>query len=625
MNLSIKNKLILVIGIIILVITGLQAWYNTVLLREQTRKLVWESVDIASVSYVHGIARWLDSRASMVSSVKEAFVLEDEPISYMLQAEKAGGFDLVYVGTEDGKMIQSHPTALPAGYDPRQRPWYQDANSTGKLVITSPYVDAANSRLVTTIAQPFQRGNAKGVIAGDITIDDLVSDILAIELEGTYTMLLDSNGTIIAHPNKDLVRKQSTELFPELTSTKIKEYGNNGTISERMVSGKSSVFDLTPIPNTNWYYGIVVDKAIAYQSVDHMITSAIWQGCLTLIIVATLSYLAISNFLLPLNTLGATIADLSRGHGDLTNRINIERKDEVGAVASHVNLFIDRIHEMVQDIAHSAQHLNQQAISSHKMVEQSNHELGRQQNDITQIATAVHEMSATASDVANHAEQTAEAARTSAGSCEEGKQVIVRNQHSITHLATQVEHASCIILDLEKNTQEINAILSTIQGIAEQTNLLALNAAIEAARAGEQGRGFAVVADEVRSLSGRTHHATIEIRNMIETLQLNTRSAVGTMQESKVLAQHSVDDASNATQALEQITLSIEHIFNMATQIASAAEEQRAVTDEVSRNIQAVKDVSDVLAEQAQQSNLLTNQLQSITGELNNQVGMFHI
>lgn len=162
MNLSIKNKLILVIGIIILVITGLQVWYNTTLLREQTRKLVWESVDVASVSYVHGISRWLDSRASMVSSVKEAFVLEDEPISYMLQAEKAGGFDLVYVGTEDGKMIQSHPTALPVGYDPRQRPWYQDANSTGKLVITSPYVDAANGRLVTTIAQPFQRGNAKG-------------------------------------------------------------------------------------------------------------------------------------------------------------------------------------------------------------------------------------------------------------------------------------------------------------------------------------------------------------------------------------------------------------------------------------------------------------------------------
>lgn len=625
MNLSIKNKLILVIGIIILVITGLQVWYNTTLLREQTRKLVWESVDVASVSYVHGISRWLDSRASMVSSVKEAFVLEDEPISYMLQAEKAGGFDLVYVGTEDGKMIQSHPTALPVGYDPRQRPWYQDANSTGKLVITSPYVDAANGRLVTTIAQPFQRGNAKGVIAGDITIDDLVSDILAIELEGTYTMLLDSNGTIIAHPNKNLVRKQSTELFPELTSTKIKEYGNDGTISERIVSGKPSVFDLTPIPNTNWYYGIVVDKAIAYQSVDNMITSAIWQGCLTLIIVATLSYFAISNFLLPLKTLGATIAALSQGNGDLTSRISTKRKDEVGIVAGYVNIFIDRIHEMVKEIAHSAQHLNQQAISSHNMVEQSNQELFRQQNELSQIATAVHEMSATAIEVASNAEQTAEAARASASSCERSKQVIARNQHSITHLASQVEHASGIILALEKNAQEINVILSTIQGIAEQTNLLALNAAIEAARAGEQGRGFAVVADEVRNLSQRTHSSTIEIRNMIETLQLNTRGAVGCMQESKILAQSSVEDANHATQALEQITVAIGQISDMATQISSATEEQRAVTDEVSRHIQTVKDVSDVLAEQVCQSNLFANQLKNISGELNNQVGMFRI
>ena len=187
--------------------------------------------------------------------------------------------------------------------------------------------------------------------------------------------------------------------------------------------------------------------------------------------------------------------------------------------------------------------------------------------------------------------------------------MIARNQRSITDLATQVKQASGIIQELEKNAQEINTILSTIQGIAEQTNLLALNAAIEAARAGEQGRGFAVVADEVRVLSQRTHSSTVEIRSMIETLQRNTQGAVSTMHEGQLLAQNSVEDANDATQALEQITASINQISDMATQISSAAEEQRAVTDEVSRNIQAVKDVSDELAVDADSSRHLSEQL----------------
>ncbi len=234
-------------------------------------------------------------------------------------------------------------------------------------------------------------------------------------------------------------------------------------------------------------------------------------------------------------------------------------------------------------------------------------------------------MSATATEVASNAEQAAAAAHASSENCEHGKQVIACNQQSITKLAGQVEQASNIIQELEKNAQEINTILSTIQGIAEQTNLLALNAAIEAARAGEQGRGFAVVADEVRVLSKRTHSSTEEIRSMIETLQRNTQQAVNTMHQSQQLAKNSVDDAQNATQALEQITHAIGDISDMATQISSAAEEQRAVTDEVGRNIQATKDVTDELSLAANNANQLASQLKDIASRINEQVNNFHV
>ena len=625
MNLSIKNKLVLAIGIIILVITGLQVWYNTTQLRSETQRLVWNIIDESSMANVKGISRWVDSRISIVSTTKEAFAKEDEPISHLAQSMSAGGFDLVYAGTADGKMIQSKPTDLPAGYDPRQRPWYQDAMAAGKLVITAPYADISSGQLIVTIAEPFQRGNTQGVIAGDVSISALISDILAVSTEGTYAILVDSNGTIIAHPDASLSLKPATALAPELTASYINQIAHDGMINELVISGKKEVFDFNAIPNTSWYYGMMVDEETAYQSVRSMVTSSLIQGLITILIVAGFSYVAINGSLAPLKTLGEAIADLSRGNGDLTRRIKIEREDEVGAVAKHVNTFIDRIHVMVQDISNSSGQLNQQAKSSHSMAEKANQGLARQQNEISQIATAVHEMSATAVEVASNAEQTADAARSSSSSCEHGKQVIARNQRSITDLATQVEQASNIIQELEKNAQEINTILSTIQGIAEQTNLLALNAAIEAARAGEQGRGFAVVADEVRVLSQRTHSSTVEIRSMIETLQRNTQGAVSTMHEGQQLAQNSVDDANNATHALEQITTSINQISDMATQISSAAEEQRAVTDEVSRNIQAVKDVSDELAVDADSSRNLSEQLKNISGELSNQVGMFRI
>lgn len=625
MTLSIKNKLVLCIGLIILVITGLQVWYNTVEQSKEIQKLTWNSIKESSVANVKGISNWLEGRIEIVVSTEEAFVASDSPTTHLALSKNAGHFEDVYVGTTDGRMIQGDITVLPAGYDPRQRPWYIETMAAGKRIITAPYADAATNKLIVTIAEPFTRGKTNGVIAGDLAIDGIVADVLSLKSEGTYAMLLDSHGMIIAHPDSALTLRQATAISPKLTASEMGALAQSGAISEMVINGRDSLVHLDPIPNTNWYFGIVVDKEIAYSPVTRMITSTLIQGLLTILVVAGASIVAINSALSPLKTLGEAIADLSRGNGDLTRRVKIEREDEVGEVAKYVNTFIDRIHTLVREITESSDLLEAQAKSSSDMAEKSNHDLRQQQNEVAQIATAVHEMSATANEVASNAVQTAEAARHSFASCEHGKNVITRNQTSIKNLATEVKNASGIIQELEKNAQEINTILSTIQGIAEQTNLLALNAAIEAARAGEQGRGFAVVADEVRVLSQRTHSSTVEIRSMIETLQRNTKGAVSSMQDSQQLAQHSVDDANDATNALEQITISINQISDMATQISSAAEEQRAVTDEVSRNTQAIKDVSDDLAVDADRSREIAVDLKNISGELHKQVGMFRI
>ena len=220
---------------------------------------------------------------------------------------------------------------------------------------------------------------------------------------------------------------------------------------------------------------------------------------------------------------------------------------------------------------------------------------------------------------------TANAAQVSTQACIEGNDVIVKSSNSIELLSEQLGDASKVVIALEQNATDINQILSTIQAIAEQTNLLALNAAIEAARAGEQGRGFAVVADEVRVLSHRTQDSTEEIRAMITTLQQNSQQAVTSMASSTDIAHSSVEFANQAKLSLESITHSITEISDMATQIASAAEEQRAVSEDISRNTQAISDTSHQLSSQTQEvSDNAVQMLQTSSG-LSERVSRFKI
>ena len=626
MKLNIRQKLLVALATLLIATAGIQQLYNRSALIAAANKEVNRFETTVAQVQINGLKSWLDTSAAIVSSAQKGFAGAGKPEMALAQAAQAGHFDMIYVGTDQGHMIASTPDwKAPDGYDPRQRPWYQDATAANRMTVTAPYADASSGQLIISLAEPMNTGSVKGVIAGDISINSLVTNVNSIAREGVYGILVDGDGNLIAHKDPKLTLKPATELAADLTKTEIQRLATAGKSVPMTISGQESIVYLAPIPGYDWYFGLVYDKATAFAESDQQLWSSLLATLLQVLIVAGGAALIITRALRPLAAMGDAVAELSQGHGDLTRRIKIKSDDEVGAVARQINLFIEMLQTMMTDIANSARELDGQARQSHNLTSHNDQSLARQQSEISQIATAVHEMSATATEVASNAEQAAAAAHASSENCEHGKQVIACNQQSITKLAGQVEQASNIIQELEKNAQEINTILSTIQGIAEQTNLLALNAAIEAARAGEQGRGFAVVADEVRVLSKRTHSSTEEIRSMIETLQRNTQQAVSTMHQSQQLAKNSVDDAQNATQALEQITHAIGDISDMATQISSAAEEQRAVTDEVGRNIQATKDVTDELSLAANNANQLASQLKDIASRINEQVNNFHV
>lgn len=627
MTLNIKNKLLLALVTLLVVMSGVQLWSSSRTQAEQATHTVDNYAQTVTAAQVNYLKYWLDNSASIVDAAKQVFSKTDaDPVPALMQAEAAGKFDMVYAGTADGRMVVSKiGWKAPEGYDPRQRPWYQDAVSANKLTVTAPYEDASSHALMISVAEPYDFGANKGVISGDVVITDLINNVNKIQSDGVSGLLVDGSGNIVASKDAALTLKPISQLAAELNLSSVQQMAQDGALHKISLADRSAFVIFKQIPGYNWYFGLLYDESVALQHMKTQQMHTLVFALIQLLVVVGAAFVIIRSTLRPLDSMAAAVEALSRGNGDLTHRLAIAQHDEIGVVSRHINTFLDKLHNMMMQIANSSKELDRQAGQSRDMAAQNNTSLQHQQQEISQIATAVHEMSATANEVASNAEQTAQAVRESAHSCEEGKEVIARNQQSITRLAGEVEQASGIIRELEQNALQINTILATIQGIAEQTNLLALNAAIEAARAGEQGRGFAVVADEVRVLSQRTQHSTGEIRAMIETLQRNTHQAVSTMEQSQTLAQDSVEDAQSATAALELITHAITQISDMAMQISSAAEEQRAVTEEVGRNIQATKDVSDELSHMARRSNELAADLHEISSDLNNQVNNFRV
>lgn len=247
------------------------------------------------------------------------------------------------------------------------------------------------------------------------------------------------------------------------------------------------------------------------------------------------------------------------------------------------------MHLLVSNIHNYSTQLSSQADITSRHANENAHRIDHQQQEINMVATAVTEMSSATQEIASNAENTAREGAATVEISNQGEREVLNSQESILSLASDISDATSVIQELEMHAQEISGILSTIQEIAEQTNLLALNAAIEAARAGEQGRGFAVVADEVRVLSQRTHDATGEINRNIDTLQSTTQRAVSSMQISQNNAEKAVTDARIASESLQRITQSANMINDMASQIAAAAEEQSLVTEEITRNTNEVK------------------------------------
>ena len=327
----------------------------------------------------------------------------------------------------------------------------------------------------------------------------------------------------------------------------------------------------------------------------------------------------------PIKSAALAMEDIAEGDGDLTQRLPLKGKDEITELSGAFNNFAEKVHALVGDVAEASTYMSTAAEDMSNVTVNLDGNVQKQRLEIDQVATAMNEMAATVQEVARSASEAANSAETAHSQSVEGKTVVGENIHAINALAGEVENAANVINNVESDSERIGTVLDVIRGIAEQTNLLALNAAIEAARAGEQGRGFAVVADEVRTLASRTQESTQEIQGMIESLQKGSGDAVAVMEKGKEQAVQSVKHANAAGDSLELITSAVSSINDMNTQIASAAEEQSAVAEEINRNVVNINDMAEMISDGSQQTAKSSNDLEALASQLQNVVSRFRI
>ncbi|HKJ10197.1 MAG TPA: methyl-accepting chemotaxis protein [Gammaproteobacteria bacterium] len=309
--------------------------------------------------------------------------------------------------------------------------------------------------------------------------------------------------------------------------------------------------------------------------------------------------------------------DIAEGDGDLTRELDDSGKDEIAALAGAFNGFVRKLRNLVTSGQASATQLAAAAEQLSTIAVQSREGIQNQHAETDSVATAVNEMAATVQEVARNTADAAGVARSADAEASDGRQAVQETVGSVQALAREMTSAAEVIAKLEKDSDAIGGVLDVIQGVAEQTNLLALNAAIEAARAGDQGRGFAVVASEVRSLANRTQQSTQEIQEMIGRLQQQARQSVEVMQTSHQMTSASCESATSAGAKLSAIAQAVARISDMNTQIASAAEEQSAVAEEINRNVVRIREISGDAASNADQASDASQELARLAAELN--------
>ncbi|UTL82748.1 methyl-accepting chemotaxis protein [Pseudomonas putida] len=626
MNLKFRHKILLSACGVVVLAFALFTLYNDYLQRKTIAQNIESSVQQSGALTASSVQNWMSGRILVLENLAQDIAEQgagDTLAGLIEQPSYTQNFLFTYLGQANGVFTQRPNAQMPAGYDPRQRPWYGAAANAGQTVLTAPYQGAVGG-LMVTIATPVKRdGEMLGVIGGDLTLDTLVQIINSVDFGGIgHAFLADSSGQVIVSPDKDQVMKNLKDIYP----------GSGLRVAADMqdvtLDGQQRLISFAPVaglPSAQWYIGLSIDKDKAYAALGQFRTSAIIAMVIAVAAIAGLLGLLIPVLMRPLTTMGRAMRDIAEGEGDLTRRLDVQRKDEFGELATSFNHFVERIHTSISEVSSATRLVHD---LSEKVVNASNASIiGSEEQSMrtNSVAAAINQLGAATQEIARNA---ADASQHASGASEQangGREVVEEAINAMTALSQRISESCEQIETLNASTDEIGKILDVIKGISQQTNLLALNAAIEAARAGEAGRGFAVVADEVRNLAHRTQESAEEIHRMITSLQVGSREAVHTMNTSQVSSEQTVQVANQAGVRLASVTQRIGEIDGMNQSVATATEEQTAVVESLNLDITQINALNQQGVENLNQTLQHCDALAQQAGRLKQLVGSFRI
>ncbi|RTR37230.1 methyl-accepting chemotaxis protein [Shewanella canadensis] len=579
-------------------------WLSYIELKESTIANTNEKLRSIAKYESNNIEEWFTEKAKSIDALAAHYQQGTYKDNYAQAARLStdvGGVARIYFGFDDGSAYSTETSskwldgkAIPEQYDPRTRPWYQQGKATTALDVTDIYVDDGTGHDVISILKNL----GDGVVLGDIELTFLADAVKAVDYPGAVVLITDQTGKVLASESKRLISGTHFSDFglPEVERNMLSQ---DEVMQEYTLDGVDKIAFSKAINLVNgkkWYLLIGLKKSVAYAAVDKALSNAMISSLIMLALAISVLLSVLYVIYKPILLLKEMVTDLSKGNGDLTRRLEVKNLDDLGEISQGINQFIANLQSMMLEVLQSSTHIGSSVERLRSETEANSHILAAHTTETEQIVAAIEEMSATANDVARNGAETASFTQVTNSQTLESKAVVGQATDTVAQLVREVENTSANIAEIDRDTVNITQVLKVIGEIADQTNLLALNAAIEAARAGEQGRGFAVVADEVRALAARTQSSTAEIEQTLTKLREASNAAITAMNVTKTTCLKTAETTERVASDLDNIGSSVNQINDLNTQIATAAEEQSSVSGEITRNMSAIREMVNELS-----------------------------